>query len=235
MAILNRFLVLFEGRSGSTYLKEALGSHPNIIARGEKIANMRRGEQQHDWVKQLYTQNFDSSLEAVGFKTKLSDVLDPREFQIILRDLNCRVVHLVRLNVVKQVISMMRGELIFETTGKWNIYNPDEAIPAISLDVDNFLIRLRKTELRRKKLYDFVREIDLPVLRIYYEQLLVQPDPTFRRILRFLDVSEQELRAQTQKNTNDDLRMIVSNFTELRACVTEQRYQSMFDEVIVEV
>jgi LPS sulfotransferase NodH len=228
------FVVLFQGRTGSTFLIEALASHPNVVARGEVLLALGSSARvQIEWTRQYFSIDRPSGCAAVGFKTKLADVIDPASFASLLRDAECRILHLDRANVVKQAISWMRADLLFERTAGWNVYDRTQKVPPTSLAVDGFITRLRAIQDGRSNLEQYVHALGTPICTVSYEQLLIDPQTEFRRILQFLDVAGRPLQSSCMKNTDDDLHAIVPNLAELRSPLVGTSYESMFDEVLV--
>ena len=68
-----KFVILFEGRTGSSYLISSLDSHPKVRAFGEVlVASKSVGhEAQAKRTKEILTTTFFSRNKAIGFKTKL--------------------------------------------------------------------------------------------------------------------------------------------------------------------
>ena len=75
------FVILFVERAGSTYLITALKSHPGVLALTEKFDALRKegkgSAEQLEWAKAFLTPPLLGRHRAIGFKTKLVDVLDP--------------------------------------------------------------------------------------------------------------------------------------------------------------
>ena len=70
-------------------------------------------------------------------------------------------------------------------------------------------------ERRNARLENFIRDLDLPLIRLFYEDLLLQEQETLRRICLFLNV--RPIRGSCVKNTSDDLREVLENFEELKS------------------
>ena len=82
-----RFVLLFPGRSGSTYVISALDAHPHDHreGRGPRSRSGPQGpEAQLDWTRRYFRGPLVNRNKAVGFKTKLRDVLDQDGFARIL-------------------------------------------------------------------------------------------------------------------------------------------------------
>ena len=256
-----RFVVLFPGRSGSTYVISALDAHPAILAKGEVLDPMRPEgpEKQLEWTRRYLRGPILNRNRAVGFKTKLRDVLDQDGFATILRDLDVRIIYLDRRNDVKHAISRITARRLKDTIGRWNRYDGDARLDPIEVDLEDFQTRLEAVEAEKATISEYVGRLEgrlpaaysvdvafktpvlLPsavaiateLLHLDYEDLLADPTATFHRILAFLGLPPAPIQGSTLKNTSDDLREVVTNFDELRARYTGTPYEAMFDEVLV--
>lgn len=265
-----RFVILFEGRTGSSYLVDALSSHPCIRADGEildrfvayrngldgRARRLSASDEDADRAvlpaepnadrTQLYAamdllMTTSDSIRAVGFKTKLRSILDRDGFETLLRSLNVKIVHMVRDNVVKQVISSFNSARLYKRTGEWNLLDQSDALPAFTIDPAEFSSVLRAREQAEDGLAAFVDKLGrraetgaagLSVLTLRYEDILKSARRVHDVVQNYLGVAERELSTRVLKNTSDDLRTVVSNFDELRAAYRGTRYGPMFDEVL---
>jgi LPS sulfotransferase NodH len=228
-----RFVILFIGRSGSTYLVDALASHPEMCTRWEGLLGGKGADVQHQRARKFFTQPPDGGYLAVGFKTKLSDVKDHEGFAKMLDEMGARIILLQRRNIVKHVVSWVNSERIHDATGRWNLWNEENRLPPATIDVVKFDRRLEQVEKGKRALESYAENVDLPTLRLYYEDLLVDKQATLERIFSFLRVRFEPVRGRSIKNTSDDLKEAVSNFDELRSHYAGTPYEHMFDEVLV--
>lgn len=230
------FVILFEGRSGSTWLVEALRSHPRIEARLEVFAALRNqghgAEDQLEWARGFLAPPFPDGIEAAGFKTKLHDVLDTEAFAGLLHDVAARVVLLRRRNRVKHVVSVFNAMRIEENTGEWNLRGEGDTLSAVSIDPERFDEWLESYRRGLEELERYVDLLDLPTCRIHYEDLLRDPEETTARVTESLAVEPAPLETRTRKATSDDLREALANFEELRRRYEGTRYGPMFDDVV---
>jgi len=175
------FVLLFEARSGSSWVTEILERHPLLEVEFEPLAAFPAGV--HGKVKEGNLADAESLASgqlraaragltrstgasvAVGFNTKLSDVLDVPAFGSLLREVRARVILLTRRNLVKQTVSLFRGEELAHATGDWNLYRDSDRPPAFPIDPDLFDDWLRTTVLERTRLQQFVLRLELPTLR----------------------------------------------------------------------
>ena len=114
------FVILFEGRTGSSYLVTSLSEHPNVRAGWEELVRLKAlgHEAQAEWTRKALTAPLIGRFGAVGFKTKLRDIADPTQFSQLMRDRNVKIIHMQRRNRVKVAISertaLSHGELMRE-------------------------------------------------------------------------------------------------------------------------
>jgi hypothetical protein len=229
-----KFLLFFIGRTGSTYLTQALSSHPEIApgAEWEPLAGKDK-DQQLRAVRKFLTQPPYGYHPAVGFKTKLKVVESPEGLARLLRELGARIIVLQRRNSIKHVVSQLNAHRIHEATGFWNLYKTEDRLPPATIDVAEFDRRLEQVEKEKRELETYANNLDLPTLFLNYEDLLVDQRATLERVFSFLGIRFEPTQSKCHKNTSDDLREAVSNIDELRTRYVGTPYEQMFDEVLV--
>src|ERR687896_159339 len=142
-----RFVILFMGRSGSTYLIGTLASHPEIVAKWEGVVGSKDdGDAQLKRARKFLTQPPHGRYIAVGFKSKLGEVEDREGFATLLREVGARIILLGRRNSVKHVVSRVNSEQIYNATGYWNLWNEEDRLPPSTIDVADFDRRLERVE-----------------------------------------------------------------------------------------
>jgi len=237
--LVTRFVILFVERAGSTFLITALKSHPSVLARTEILAALRESgktsAEQLKWTQSFLTPPLVGCHKAIGFKSKLPDVLDRDSFTELLRRRRVRIIKLQRKNSVKAVVSSLNARRQWEASGNWNLLSEATRLPSFKVDPDEFDGLLREREDLNRDLEEYVRDLRLPTLTLYYEDLLADRDGFINRSLSFIGVPAQPLEAATLKNTQDNLREAVVNFDELRARYAGTHYEPMFDDGIVTV
>lgn len=231
------FVILFIERDGSTYMTSMLASHPAIEMVYERFSVMvLRGDgaaEQLAWARDYFTPPLIGRHAAMGFKTKLVDILDPDGFAALLHEKGCRIIRMQRRNTVKAVISRINARRLYEATGKWNLYDKADRMPAMTVEPAEFLQYLGEREEAEQALDAYVQRLQLPTLTISYEELLVDRDGVLATVFSFLGVEPHAVAEKTMKHTRDDLREVVMNFDELRQSVADTPYAAMFDEVLV--
>jgi LPS sulfotransferase NodH len=232
----NFFVTLFVERSGSTYLATLLDSHPQVLARREEFAQLRQrgaeGTAQLEWAKEFWKPPFLGRHKAIGFKTKLVDILDLPGFSRLLVDRRVRVIQLQRRNLVKAVISTMNAERLHQASGNWNLLKESDRLPPFEVDVPEFGRLLEERIQWDRDLEDYAWGLNLPRLSLYYEDLLRDEHAFLGQVLDFLGVKSKPVKGRTLKNTSDNLREVVLNFDDLRARYADTPFHEMFTEVI---
>lgn len=231
------YVILFIERDGSTYLTSLLMAHPHIQAIYERFAVMKQkgssAAEQLAWADQFYTPPLIGRSAAVGFKTKLVDVLDLNGFTSLLHKKNVRIIHMQRRNRIKAVISRINAKRLYDASGKWNLYQESDRLPPIQIDLDQFEQFLKEREAADHELEDYCSTLNLPKIRIIYEDLLTNKEAVVARLLDFIQVKKMPLEGTTLKNTKDDLSEVVLNLDEIKARYVASDYESMFDEVLI--
>ncbi|MGE0461437.1 MAG: hypothetical protein AB7Q16_08715 [Vicinamibacterales bacterium] len=228
------FVILFVERAGSTFLITALKSHPQILALTEKLDAMKKegrtAAEQIAWCRSFLTPPLVGSRRAIGFKTKLLDVLDPDGFAALLRERRCKIIQLQRRNAVKAVVSTLNARRQYKVSGNWNLLNESTRLPAFEVDPGEFEALLAQREEWDSQLEAYAAKLRLPTLRLWYEDLLADEGAFADKAVTFLTGRSQRLQGGTLKNTGDDLKTAILNFDELRRKYAGTRYETMFEE-----
>jgi hypothetical protein len=183
------FVVLFIERDGSTYLTSLLTSHPDVRVVYERFAVLRQngadGAGQLAWAADYLSPPWIGRAAAIGFKTKLVDVLDPAGFAGLLQSCRCHVLMMWRRNHVKAVVSRINARRLHESTGNWNLYDSADRMPPMVVDPAEFEAFLQERQAAERQLQAYVEALALPTLRLVYEDLLLERDT--RRLFPFCE------------------------------------------------
>ena len=231
MPPISKFVVVMTGRSGSSYLIDLLNSSHSIDARGEQFSGMRSAKRQLAWLKRVYRDPVAPEIGAIGFKTKVQDILDKDRFAELMREEEARVIVLRRKNIVKSVVSWFNAERLFAGTGEWNLGGERSSSSPINVDSTLFAKRVSLMEQATMQLEEFCERLPAPRLYLHYEDLLTSLDTTLDAVFRFLDVPRTDTSCGIRKNTSDNLREAIANFDEIRTQFIGTRYEEMFDDV----
>ena len=224
-----KYIILFQGRAGSTYLTEHMRHHGQIRAMFEEFTTIPGDwDSQLDWMSNFfYSNSHGDAIRAVGFKTKYTDIADLDLFTNFVQDNGIKVIHLFRRNLVKLIISVIRADELRRLHGDSNLYQAKKELGKIKVSPKEF--RRHKKRIRHyKELRDFVDNLNVDICKVSYEQLLHNLDGSLKKIWRFLGVENQATQAEVMKNTPDRLEDAVENLDELKATFPE--YERFFSE-----
>ena len=231
---LTRFIILFPGRAGGTYLLGGLKGHPQLRVKGEPLGVLAKkgAEAQLTWLRDYYRGPLVSRARAIGILTKFPDIVDPEATAEFLRGIGTRVVSLERENHVKTAVSIIRARKLKDATGRWNKYSTDTELEAFDIDPEDLELRLARSQARKAATAKYAEDLGLPFMRLTYESLLTDADASFGRVFDFLGAEPMTVTSNSLKVTSDDLRKSVRNFDELRARYVGTPLEPMFDEVL---
>lgn len=252
---MTKFIVLFTGRSGSTYLYKKLDSS-EFIHFDDEIINKHRQPDLTDDESCGIIENFyanDSSTrkplcQAKGFKLSLSHLSTQSvEFlKEVVQAQNIRILSLSRTNKVKQAISSInmwkyllerftpedRSQVIAN-----NRVEGDLPCPKIVIDPDLLISNIKHLESVEQYLFGFLSQTKAFTTQysLVYETLFKEEIITLRAILDFIgchDIDPSKLRTTIIKAVPDDLSLIVENSAEIRRKLRTLgvKYVKMFDE-----
>ena len=233
MSEIGKYVILFQGRAGSTLLTEHMRSHPNISAQYEAFSTLpKEWSVQLDWMTNLfYAENRGNPTQVIGFKTKLSDIADQDLFANFVQDNKIKVIHLFRKNLVKLIVSVIRADRLRKTSGNSNLYDQKNSLGKIHIDPTEFRKQKKRIRLYRE-LREYIDGMNVDVCRVRYEDLLYNLDRTLNRLWRYVGVKKHQTDAEVLKNTPDRLEDAVENLDELRASFPEyERFFAENDEI----
>ena len=236
-----KFMLLFQGRTGTTYITERVNAHPDVTMEPEvwggwgfQIPQNELSEysqKQKEWLARFYAQWDDKARRSIGFKTKLDDVIDKRSFIQFIRENDIKIIHMSRRNIVKLVISEINAQRLFDVTSKWNLDNDAERPGPFVLDLKEFEAKMKWREQIEDWLDGYVRIINNPTLCLHYEDMLLDERNFFKNIYHFIGINPVETSSKIIKNTPADLRQIIVNYDELLRKYKYTRYESMILDI----
>lgn len=250
------FVILFQGRAGSSYLIDVLDRHPDITAAGEWLAGVleeEAGEGGGPWdraraagrrfwkgcpaqrqlggTRAFFGRNRPAT-RAAGFKTKVRDLRDPGRMGEVLEGAGARVIVMRRRNLVKQAVSRLNAARLHRETDRWNLHEGEARLGSFSVAPEDFATHLRRVVYDQRVLEAYSELLDLPTLHVEYADLLRDRHAWFESIFDFLEAEPRALESQVLKNTDDDLSRVLTNFEELRRAYSGTRFEPMFDETV---
>jgi len=128
---------------------------------------------------------------------------------------------------------MINFRRLKEQMNTYVLHDKTYSLPPQIISVEEFERLLNFRIVLDRQLDEYIKSLPLPVLTIYYEELLTDELNTMKRIYEFIGVPFKPTQGRCIKITSDDLRRAVKNFEELRSHYHGTPYEQMFDEVLV--
>lgn len=224
-----RFLILFPGRTGSTYLISCLQAHSQVIAEFEKLCD-KTSEQQQAFVREFYDTPRHRRIRAVGFKTKPKTIRDHDGFAAMMRERGIRINQLRRRNLVKAAVSTINARRLFDLTGEWNRSNTIKEVGPLLVPPEKLVEMIDLCAHDRAEVKRYVDFLKLPTITLDYEDLLADRKAFFAQIAGFLEIGRITLRGAFEKNTNDDLRHALVNYDEIHSHFSGTVFEEDFSQ-----
>lgn len=245
-----RFVVIGTQRSGTTYLRQCLDSHPQVRCRGELFARsygksegyqayrhgsvlrqlghyLRRTAQVEDFLRERFA-NREIGEQAVGFKLMRSHVrrvpyLYPMLLPILRRD-GYRVIHVVRRNLLRVLVSrrtaLARGQFHART-----------AVPTIEITLPVERLSDELATLAEENRFWIEACAGMSRCEVEYEAFIADQRGESQRLLHFLGVDpEVDLSSPHRRVNRAPLGRIVKNYEEVREVLADTIYAEFVDE-----
>jgi LPS sulfotransferase NodH len=224
-----KFIVLSRPRTGSNMLISFLNSHPNIHAKSEIFANLNGRACKDILARGFARQPF--YVKAAGFKIFYHHPFDDDSgdvWDILTGVDDLRIIHLKRRNTLRALISRK----IAVAQGVWTVSlsDPpkDNENKAVTFTVQELEAGFRET--KRWVQFGDEKFKAYPMLTVYYEDLVNDPETVFRKITDFLGVRFVSPRTDLKKLNPEKMRDLVTNYAELKSAFQGTEWQAFFEE-----
>jgi len=266
-----RFVIVSNARTGSTMLVDALNSHPRVRCFRE-IFNRLRPEIDYavpgydgtnrDHINQRYldpaaflrAQVYGpeaATMDAIGFKVHYGHFEGfPKLLGVLQEDTGIRVIHLVRRNALRALVSLR----LAETTGEWARFRRTEmtvggavrsgrrrlraaavrfglrkgSAPSVRLSPEECVSYFEETSsLAAEYAASFASHT---VLNVTYEELLEMRDVVFEATLDFLGVERAPLQTTLERQRPEPLRVLIENYDEIAATLRGTAYAEFLED-----
>ena len=245
----NIFVMLFLGRTGSTYIIDVLNQSPAVKFEGEWLERFKESddstEKQIQWIKQLFSEKNIRKYEAIGFKTKTFDIPDVSAFKLQMQNLCPTMLVLSRRNVVKHALSIIRieerakkleesltpgeWERKKRTPAIWNVYDSTETFHRTRVDtkrLHDLVLWLESASASQSALVlELIRLADLDIVTIEYEDLIVDKESFFRKLFSLLGAASPNFVDRVFKHTPNEIGEVVENLDELISYYRGTKYE----------
>lgn len=218
-----RFAIVGNARTGSNFLLDGLKSSPSIRMYHEIFAdhNRRVGED-FDKVFSTVFQPESKSTKIVGFKVFYNHLTE-EEWQKFLACRDLKIIHLIRRNRLRTVISL---EIAFKT-GQWTKAGKGNSSEfkekRLKLDPSKLIKRLEQIE--KGEATTRIRFRDRQVLEVVYEELVQSPRFVFEAVGAYLGIDGIDPgKIRLRRQNPETLQQLIINYDEIEAALQNTRF-----------
>lgn len=199
------FIILMNGRCGSSLLISYLNQIPDLLCYPEILHSLSQNKQEkilHSFLNGnehlilgesalgysgVSRANKNAArLVAAGFKVKWGDLADLNAFLSICRDNKVILLYLTRTNIFKSALSRYQALKFYEEYGDYNKTSEDQKLAPIYLDIAEFENLLAQEEYFYHALNDIVVRYSVTVPGMTYEELVAEPAEAINIFLEYL-------------------------------------------------
>src|SRR6266508_3499674 len=219
-----RFAIVGNARTGSNYLLDGLKTSPSIRMYHEIFADHNRQVgQEIATVFSTLLQPESKSTKMVGFKVFYNHITQD-EWQKFLTCKDLKIIHLIRRNRLRTVISL---EIAFKT-GQWTQSGKGNSgeikVKRLMLDPSKLIKRLEQIEEGEATARSRFR--DRQVLEVVYEELVRSPKSVFESVGAYLGVEGIDPgRIRLRRQNPETLQQLIINYEEVEAALRNTRFE----------
>ncbi len=226
----SKFVIISQGRSGSTYLNDLLNDHPRLSSYGEFLLL----EDFKGIISYFYTflqrkaspskfskTNFYES-DVIGFKLLYYQLDKNPDLLNFFKKRRVSVLHLIRKNFIRRHLSLVIAfnNNKFFTFKEENLKKVVVNCKKILSEMDSYSTEIK---ILSKRLRGQKRII------IYYEDLCKNKNKELGKIQKFLGVSVEKLSSNLIKQNPFLIKEMVENYDELEKTLRGTKYYWMLD------
>jgi LPS sulfotransferase NodH len=224
-----KFILLGRIRTGSNMLRSFLNSHPNIFVRPEIFKTLGGRD-----YRQILNGTFcrqPGRIKAVGFKLFYGHPYDDKSGRLwneLISKQELYIVHLKRRNILRAFLSQKIAlkTNVWENTGTKRLQN-----------IDSRMVKFTVAELREE--FETIKRLEQkfdqrfgqhPILVVYYEDLVSNPQEEFHRITDFLNLPFYPPKTWHTRQNPETLPQLISNYEQLKKEFSGTEWEDFFEE-----
>lgn len=223
-----KFVMISDSRTGSTLVNNMLGFHPNIITKGEVFRELPNKSSRQVW-NELF-RKYPRKIKYVGFKLFYHHPLtgDKEVWDLVEKDRSIIIVHLIRKNILRSLVSKKIGI----KTKRWT----ENVNSAASIDLKN-----KKIELLPEECEGFFEEIDgyqkkidrsFPnhtIIPVTYEDLAKNRRAVIDGLYSKFGLRAYERDSELKKQNPESLEDLILNYYELKDHFRGSKWEIFFN------
>ena len=213
-----KFVILAHARTGSNYLRNGLLQLDCVRLEEEIFASHNRkiGENYEKIIGDIF-RPVEKGISHVGFKLFYYH-LTPEELKKLLSISELKVIHLIRRNKLRTIISLDKAR----QSDQWVATKKGGSEP-VTIACHDLVDRINKIEAYEKNFSAHFVSHDL--LELSYEQLTEQPETAFKNVSDFLHLPSIDFQKITlKKQGNRSIKQDVTNADEVERALRGTPY-----------
>lgn len=228
-----RAVIVTSQRTGSTFLAKCLDSHPQIrcyleiLLKGDKHYNPESRKRLAQFLDSFYARN---EAPVMAFKVMYNQlIIDPRPLWYIVKNIDIRVIHLRRDNLLKQHVSNMLNKQNRQLGLPAHTTTPVSAT-SIYINPRLAIFRMRMVRWMFEFLGHLLRKH--PYIELVYENMIdgqSLSSGASREITRLLDIDDAPMYSDLVKLNPNSLETMLQNYDEIIHALRGTEFERFLD------
>ncbi|MDP8222096.1 MAG: hypothetical protein P9L99_01935 [Candidatus Lernaella stagnicola] len=240
-----KVISLMTGRCGSAWFNSIVNRHPDVLLNTEIMFNPDNMETHDEYTQRMLM--FLGTLpvrldgwvvrqpakKVGGYTSRIIHVQDKALLRRFISEMNVRVLHIYRSNLIKKGLSMWMADHLMKVRDKTAHHLTDKKTRPgpTAVKPETLWHFVLDGERETAELAEFIASLDAPVFPITYEEMLRDTLGTVNRALDFMGVPPLEKIATEQvKIIDDDLKSALTNYDEIEARFRGTRFEKFLSE-----
>ncbi|OAB75733.1 hypothetical protein [Cochleicola gelatinilyticus] len=210
-----KVVIICRSRTGSNYLISLLNNQYGVQFTGEIFRRLHGRNTLKIW--NAFFGSKRKSVKYVGFKLFYDHPFDSDDRTVwkkIEEDNSIKIIHLVRNNIVRSIVS----KKIAEETDAW-VYKEGQSQRKISIDPQELMHEFNHTRAHEKRIRE--KYSSREYLEISYEELTTSTNVVMKRVGEFVGFQYLSKKSQLKKQNKGGLQELIVNFHTLQETIKD--------------
>lgn len=219
-----KLIIVARSRTGSNLLASLLNSHPKIEVRGEVFSRIKQASCRTVWNK-VFSKRLPW-IKYLGFKIFYDHPIDSDDKEVwdfIKKDVDIRIIHLKRRNILRSHVS----RLIALKTDKWTSTQNNEPAEnesrAVEVDTGHCIDQFQQLEKWQND-HDKRSFSQHEYLEVIYEELASEPQKIMNEVFDFLQLPRRKVETKLKRQNPEPLNLLIKNYSEVKKVLEEKGY-----------
>lgn len=148
-------------------------------------------------------------------------------FELLRRNANLRVIHLKRRDTIRSVLSwfIARENNLYVAANDRELVSVEKK--RVRVDVDEFVGWVRKTWAWERQGPSMLP--GKPLMDIFYEDLVSEPEREFGRVLAFLDLPPHRPKTYLVRQNPESAQDLIANYAEVEAALKATEFADLVE------